>query len=50
MDAALDVNELMETIAQQIAQQVQTQMTELDHLMGDLEQRIDTLETRSRKS
>jgi uncharacterized membrane protein YecN with MAPEG domain len=28
MDAALDVNELMETIAQQIAQQVQTQMTE----------------------
>jgi hypothetical protein len=65
MDAALDVNELMETIAQQIAQQVQTQMTELEeridhrmgqlanelHLrMGDLEQRIDTLETRSRKS
>jgi hypothetical protein len=60
-----DVNELMESIAQNIAQQVQTQMTELEeridhrigqlanelHLrMGDLEQRIYMLETRSRKS
>jgi hypothetical protein len=65
MDAPVDVNELLGRIAQQIEQQVQTQMTELEgridqhlgqfattlhHRIDRVLERVETLETRSRKS
>jgi hypothetical protein len=42
MDAPVDINELVGRIAQQIGQQVQTQMTELEErIVTELEERID---------
>jgi tetrahydromethanopterin S-methyltransferase subunit B len=62
MDAPFDMDELVGRIAQQIGQQVQTQMTELEkridrrlnhfatalhHRMDPLSERVETPETRS---